>query len=215
MLPLRGLPSLAGPLPSFDPATAPLAPAPLFADWLADAVEAGVREPHAATLSTVDERGRPSARVLILKDVKGDGWQFASSRAGRKGRELAANPWGALTFYWSPLGRQVRVRGAVRAADADVSAADFLGRSASARAVALLGLQGQRLADPEQVGAAVDRARARIDADPGLVPPDWTLYTLHADEVEFWQGDPDRRHTRLSYRLDESDEGWTKELLWP
>ncbi|MCP3801674.1 pyridoxal 5'-phosphate synthase [Allokutzneria sp. A3M-2-11 16] len=210
---MLGLPSLVGPLPSFDPAVAPPAPAPLFADWLTEAVEAGVREPHAATLSTVDEHGWPSARVLILKDLKGDGWQFASSRAGRKGRELAANPWAALTFYWSSLGRQVRVRGAVSAADTDLSAADFLGRSPSARAVALLGMQGQRLADAEQVGPAVDHARARIDADPGLVFPDWTLYTLHADEVEFWQGDPDRRHTRLSYRL--GDDGWTKELLWP
>ncbi|SDN62001.1 pyridoxine/pyridoxamine 5'-phosphate oxidase [Allokutzneria albata] len=213
MLPLRGLPSLAGPLPSFAPATAPPAPSPLFAAWLAEAVEAGVREPHAVTLSTVDGRGRPSARVLILKDLKGDGWQFASTRAGRKGRELAANPRAALTFYWSALGRQVRVRGAVSAAGADVSAADFLGRSPSARAVALAGRQGQRLTDPGEVGPAVEQARARIDADPGLVSPDWTLYTLHADEVEFWQGDPDRRHIRLSYRLGE--DGWTKELLWP
>ncbi|MFB9902548.1 pyridoxine/pyridoxamine 5'-phosphate oxidase [Allokutzneria oryzae] len=210
---LSGLPSLAGPLPSFDPVTAPSEPVALFADWLADAIEAGGGEPHAATLSTVDESGRPSGRVLILKDITGDGWQFASGGNGRKGRELAANPWGALTFYWSALGRQVRVRGAVSAAGPERSARDFLARSPGARAVALVGRQSQVLADPREVDLAVDAARERIDAEPDLVAEGWTLYTLHADEVEFWQGDPGRRHVRLRYRLEGGE--WEKELLWP
>ncbi|MEO6086699.1 MAG: pyridoxamine 5'-phosphate oxidase family protein, partial [Umezawaea sp.] len=106
---LHSLPSLAGPLPSFDLDSAPGDPDVLFEEWLRDAVDSGVTEPHAMTLSTTDPSGRPSARVLILKNLDGGLWQFASGSGSRKGKELANNPWAALTFYWPTLGRQVRV----------------------------------------------------------------------------------------------------------
>jgi pyridoxamine 5'-phosphate oxidase len=210
---LRGLPSLAGPFPPFDPTTAPVEPAALFVDWLVAAVAAGVPEPHAATLATVDRSGRPSARVLIVKNVDLDGWQFASSAAGRKGRELAETPSAALTFYWPGMGRQVRVRGAVRSAAAAASAADFRERSPAARAVGLTGRQSEPLGDRAELDAALAAATRRLAAEPDLVAPGWTLYTLRPDEVEFWQGDRQRRHTRLRYGS--VGDGWTRELLWP
>ncbi|WP_216208025.1 pyridoxine/pyridoxamine 5'-phosphate oxidase [Amycolatopsis aidingensis] len=210
---LRGLPSLAGDLPGFDPGRAPAEPVALFGRWLTEAIEAGVAEPHAMTLSTVDPRGLPSARVLILKDVDATGWWFASTSAGRKGKELANTPWAALTGYWAALGRQVRVRGPVHPAGAEVSARDYLGRSAGARAVALLARQSEPLADLAELAAELEWAEDRITREPELVAPDWTLYVVAAEEVEFWQGDPRRRHTRLRYTRTGST--WTKELLWP
>ena len=222
---LRDLEVFAGELPVFDPGTTPAEPAELFAEWLGAALDAGVREPHAMTLSTVDAQGRPSARVLILKNVDLDGWQFAAHATSPKGRDLTERGEAALTFYWSPQTRQVRVRGPVVAEPAGASAEDFLARSAGARAEALLGLQSTPLEDPATRDARTRESLARIERDPGLVPPEWTLFTLRARQVEFWQGKRGRDHTRLAYTWgDASAQGdgpaqgggaWAKELLWP
>lgn len=210
---LRALPSLAGPLRDFDPETAPAEPDSLFELWLAEAVDAGVVEPHAMTLSTVDPVGRPSARVLILKYLDAGRWAFASGASSRKGKEIANTPWAALTFYWPVLGRQVRVRGAVEVADAEESAADFLARSAGARGGGLVGNQSELLTDLAERDRVLDEAAGRAAADPGLVAPEWTVYRVVADEVEFWQGDERRRHVRVRYIRD--GVGWVRQLLWP
>ncbi|MDB5487643.1 MAG: pdxH, partial [Reyranella sp.] len=110
---LRALKSLPGPFPAFDPAAAPADPRDLFSSWLEAAIDAGIREPHAMTLSTVDEDGHPDARILILKNLDEAGWHFATTRTSPKGRQIEASPRAALTFYWQPLGRQVRISGAV------------------------------------------------------------------------------------------------------
>ncbi|MFB6724018.1 pyridoxal 5'-phosphate synthase [Kribbella sp. NPDC056345] len=209
---LRAVPTLTGTPPQFDPAQAPATPHELFVDWLLTAVDQHVPEPLAATVSTVRADGRPNARVLILKDVTEAGWQFASSAASPKGTELAATPYAALTFYWIPLGRQVRVLGRVEPAAPDDSALDFLARPIAARAESLAARQSDVLNDPSEVSQTVAEQTERLQADPGLVAPNWTLYTLQPDEVEFWQADPDRRHLRLRYRLTDN---WTKERLWP
>ncbi len=113
---LRALPDFPDELPDFDPASAPADPAELFRLWLDEALHAGVPQPNACSLATADEHGRPSSRMLILKDIDDDGWHFATSRASRKGQELSANPHAALNFFWQQQGRQVRVAGQRRGA---------------------------------------------------------------------------------------------------
>lgn len=198
--------------PEFDPAAAPDEPFDLFVDWLRHAIDSGVTEPHAMTVSTVSGT-RPSARVLILKDVDADGWHFAVSALSRKGAELARNPAVALTFYWPALGRQIRVEGTARADPPQLTADDFLARSEGARAMALTGRQGQPYADDAEVDEALSKAHHELDQSPGLVPVDWVSYAVRADTVEFWQSDPGRRHRRLRYERD--DEGWSTTRLWP
>ncbi len=198
---LRQLPVFAGPLPSFDVEAAADTPAEQFRTWLAAAIEAGIPEPHAMTLSTVDAAGLPAARTVILKNVAASGWQFA----GRKGPLPAA----ALTFYWREQGRQIRVRGPVVAESAAASAADFRARSAGSRAETLVGRQGEPLGSAEELAAAFEAALDRVDE----VPAAWTLYTLQAGEVEFFQAHPSRRHIRLRYAR--TDAGWHRHLLWP
>ncbi|MFF0486699.1 pyridoxal 5'-phosphate synthase [Streptomyces sp. NPDC004435] len=210
---LRGIEVFARPLPGFDPDTAPAEPSALFLDWLAEAVEAGVPDPHAMTLSTVDEAGDPDARVLILKNADVSGFQFATHTAGPKGGQLAAVPRAALTFYWAELGRQVRVRGAVTPDSRERSAADFLARGATARAEALLGRQSRYLTDPEAGARALHESLARVEAAPDLVDPAWTLFTVVPDVVEFWQAAADRAHVRLRYEREPS--GWRRHRLWP
>ena len=210
---LRALPSLVGPLPAFDPETAPAEPDPLFEQWLAEAIDAGVVGPHAMTLSTLDPAGRPSARVVILKFQDSGCWAFASGSGSRKGKELADTPWAALTFYWQALGRQVRVRGPVEVADAEESAADFLARAPDSRGAGLVGNQSEVLTDLAERDRVLDEATARAAAEPELVAPEWTVYRVVADEVEFWQGDERRRHVRLHYTRDGGS--WARRLLWP
>jgi pyridoxamine 5'-phosphate oxidase len=210
---LRAVPTLTGTPPTWDPARTPDGPHQLFVDWLMTAVDQQIPEPCAMTLSTVRADGRPNARVLILKNITPDGWQFASNSTSRKGEELAASPYAALTFYWIPLGRQVRVLGTVEPADPEESARDFLLRPMPARAEAMVGRQSAVLEDPADIDSAVNEQLEHLSAEPGVVAPNWTLYTVRADEVEFWQADPDRRHVRLRYRLDANT--WTKERLWP
>jgi pyridoxamine 5'-phosphate oxidase len=201
-------------MPEFDPRAAPDDPVTLFLRWLEAAIGDAVPAPHAMTLATADDRGRPSSRVLICKDVDGDGrWYFASGAASGKGRDLAVNPHAAVSFWWPQQGRQIRLRGPAVPAGEQASAADFLARPAASRAEALIGRQSEPLDDPAELDRAFRQAQARVTADPGLIAPGWTLYALTAEEAEFWQGDPQRRHVRLRYRRTEG--GWTRQLLWP
>ena len=199
--------------PSFDPATAPVHPTELFRQWLIEAIDGGVQAPHAMTLGTVDDEGRPTTRVLLLKGVDDGRLHFATSRASRKGREIAATSWGAASFYWREQSRQVRFRGRVLDAGADAAARDFLARPLDARVEAMAGRQSELLDDPGHLVTAAEEARRRLEADPDLVPEHWAVYHLVPDEVEFWQGDPTRRHIRLRYRL--VGGAWIRESLWP
>ncbi len=210
---LRALPVLQGSGPPVDTNTVPVDPVALFASWLQDAVAAGVPEPHAMTLSTVDASGLPRARMLILKAVDEQGWHFAVSAVSQKGRDLAACPAAALTFYWPALVRQVRITGAVIEDGTAASAEDFLARPIGSRAMALTLRQSQPLVDPAELDAEIDKARRKLDDDPGLVPDEWKSYTVAPGEVEFWQGSPDRRHWRLSYQRVAA--GWDRTRLWP
>lgn len=213
---LRGLPVLQGQAPAFDPAQAPDDPVRLFADWLGTAIRLEVTEPHAMTVATIDRNGEPDARVLILKAVDRAGWHFAVSSVSQKGADLAAHPVAALTFYWPELVRQVRVRGPVTADPSEVSAADFLARSDGSRAIALTRRQSQPLLDPAELDHALDKACSELRADPRHVPDEWISYAVHPGRVEFWQGDPGRRHQRLLYVTDPDGESrWTRTLLWP
>ncbi|WP_289142850.1 pyridoxal 5'-phosphate synthase [uncultured Brevibacillus sp.] len=211
---LRSLKSLSGPFQPFDVTQLPESPGALFLQWLNLAIENEVKEPHAMTLSTVDADGYPDARVLILKDVVGEAFYFASSSEGRKGRQLLQNPQAALTFYWPKLGRQVRLRGTVVDMGAEAGAADFRRRSLEARAVALTGLQSQKLEKMDDLEQSLANQRERIKRDPEIVEPSWRLYAVNVREAEFWQGDIHRKHIRIQYHL--CDDGqWRYNLLWP
>ncbi|MFC0600433.1 pyridoxine/pyridoxamine 5'-phosphate oxidase [Streptomyces palmae] len=189
-----------GELPPFDAEQAPPEPLPLFRRWLREAAEAGAPEPHTMTLATADAAGRPSLRTVMLHDADGSGWHFATHRTSRKGRELAERPWASLGFYWAVLGRQVRVSGPVTAASPEESAADLRRRSPAALVAALVGRQSEVLDSRRELADAFREARARAEREPETAAATWTLYVLEPEEVEFYQGDPDRQHVRLRYR---------------
>ena len=210
---LFGVPMLTPPLSVFDPLAVPDTPFPLFLEWLAEAVAERVSEPHAMTLATVDRDGCPDLRIVALRDASPDGWTFATGAHSAKGRQLAEQPQAALGFHWREQGRQIRLRGPVLRADPDTAAADFRSRLPGSRAASLVGHQSEPLPDPALLAPAFAEALERATADPSLVDPEHTLFTVRPTSVEFWQGAPGRGHTRLRYRINAGP--WTRELLWP
>ncbi len=212
---LRALKALEGPFPETDFTLVPETPQALFLDWLEAAIAAEIIEPHAMTLSTVDEEGLPDARVLILKNLDERGWHFAINSSSPKGRQIQASPGVALTFYWPKLGRQVRIRGRANKLDAEESAQDYRARSLEARATVLLDKQSELLEDQQHIEAAMSKARSRVEAEPDLVTPNWCVYAVEALQVEFWQGANDRLHQRLRLTRMPGDGQWKKQFLWP
>lgn len=210
---LRSLPSIVGRAPDFDVQSAPANPRGLFLDWLRHAIDAQVQEPHAATLSTVDAGGMPDARVLIVKDVTAEcGFRIATGDESAKGIQLRSNPQCALTFYWGPLARAVRIRGIAQRGSAAESAADFRGRHPAARTIALAGRQSSVMANEAVRAELLAEAAAALDADSSLVSPHWTVWTVVPVSIEFWQGDAGRNHQRLRYLREEND--WRIDSLW-
>lgn len=211
---LRAVPALAGDLPGFDPAGLPAGPTPLFLAWLDEALAAGVPEPHATTVATADADGVPHARVVVLKDVHADRWSFATDRRSGKAADLAVNPAVSLSWYWPLQGRQVRLVGTARFAEAPECAEDFLARSPASRAAALAVRPGEVLGSVGELHEAIAAARGRVEAEPHLVLPDWVVVHVEAAHVEFWQGRGDRAHVRVQYGR-AADGAWRHGLVWP
>lgn len=212
---LRQIPALSGPLPDDDLAALPRCPQEAFRLWFTDALNAGIREPHAMTLSTVDENGWPDARVLILKNLDERGWHFAIKASSPKGRQIATNSQVALTFYWPAMGRQIRMRGPALALLAKESARDFLDRPPGSRAAAMASLQSEVLSDDESLDLGLAGAQAFLEANPDHVETGWRVYAVAPRVVEFWQGASDRNHKRLRYTLAQAGNHWQTARLWP
>ncbi|MCL2732735.1 MAG: pyridoxamine 5'-phosphate oxidase family protein [Actinomycetia bacterium] len=211
----RAAPVLAGPLPEFAPEDAPDTPGLLFARWLERALDDGVPEPHVMTLGTAGADGEPSARVLMLRgiDIADCACAFASDADSPKGRDLAANPRAALTWYWPAHGRQIRMTGPVDVLGAGAARRDYLGRSAAARTAGFTGRMSHPLSGPAEYERARQAAQALVEDEPGRVPDGHTLYRLRARRAEFFQADPRRFHLRVRYTR--TGDGWTRTLLWP
>jgi pyridoxamine 5'-phosphate oxidase len=184
-----------------------------FRAWLGDALSApDVVEPNAMSLATVSAAGRPSSRIVLLRQWDARGFVFFTNYDSRKGLELSENPQVALLFWWGALERQIRIEGVAERILEVESDAYFASRPRGHQLSAWASRQSAAVADKAVLDQAMARAAA---AHPGEVsrPPYWGGYRVVPDRFEFWQGRPNRVHDRIAYvRV---DVGWKIERLSP
>nr|WP_300141863.1 pyridoxamine 5'-phosphate oxidase [Propionicimonas sp.] len=199
----------AGELDEADTTSAPLT---LFDRWFAEAEQAKVPEPNAMTLATVGPGGRPSTRIVLIKDVDERGLVWYTNYRSRKARELADNPYAALQFHWVELERVVRIEGRVEQVSAEQSDAYFAVRPLDSRLGAWASPQSEVIANRGVLLKNVAEVTTRFGLNPPR-PEHWGGYRLVPDQWEFWQGRKSRLHDRIRYRL--VDGQWLKERLAP
>ncbi len=168
---------------------------------------------NAMTLATVDQDGKPSTRTVLLKSVDERGFIFFTNYDSRKGRDLAANPNAALTFFWSDLERQICVAGTVTKLPVAESAAYFKSRPRGSRIGAWASNQSEIVPDRAALEAKWRELEAKFPSDVPL-PPNWGGFVLKPERIEFWQGRPSRLHDRFVY-LRQSEGEWKIERLAP
>src|SRR5262245_18981693 len=177
----------------------PSAPLPLLRRWLADALRHGFVEPNAMTLATVDARGRPRARMVLLKQADARGLTLYTNLESDKARELAALPHAALVLWWPGLHRQVRIEGRVPRIAGAESDAYFATWPRGAQLGAWASRQSRVVASRAALDARLAAVRARFARGDVPRPPHWGGLRLVPRMIEFWQGRLDRMHDRLRY----------------
>ena len=184
-----------------------------FHHWFDEAVQARLVEPNAMTLATAGPDGRPSTRVLLLKGADDRGLVWFTNYASRKGRDLAANPFAALQFFWAPLERVVRVEGRVEKVAASESDEYYRSRPLGSRIGAWASPQSEVIPSREVLVSAWAEQQNRLGEDPPR-PEHWGGYRLVPDRWEFWQGRASRLHDRLIFELS-PDGQWALRRLAP
>jgi pyridoxamine 5'-phosphate oxidase len=181
--------------------------------WLAAAVDAELATPNAMTLATVDERGRPAARIVLLKEIDDRGFTFYTNYQSSKGAQLAAHPYAALVLFWEPLHRQIRITGDVEQVAVADSDAYFASRPRGSQLGAIVSPQSRPIAARGVLEDAVARLDRELGASAPARPAHWGGYRVVPDEIELWQGQASRLHDRVRYRRAEA--GWVRDRLAP
>jgi pyridoxamine 5'-phosphate oxidase len=183
-----------------------------FEKWFKEAVDAKVNEPNAMTLATADMEGRPSARIVLLRNFNKDGFVFYTNYNSRKGTEIVKNPHAALLFFWPELERQVRIEGVLSKQSMQESDAYFSSRPRESKLGAWTSSQSKVIRSRETLDEEYKKISEKYPAEVPR-PPYWGGYILKATSIEFWQGRPSRLHDRLLYTLEGN--AWKIERLAP
>lgn len=184
-----------------------------FGAWFDQALQSGTPEANAMTLATVDAQGRPSARIVLIKEFDQRGFSWFTHYTSRKGDELAANPHAALLFFWSNLERQVRIEGTVEQLSAVENDRYFHSRPLGSRQSARASEQSQPIADRAALEQRLQAVVAEFPDNPPR-PSTWGGYRLVPNYLEFWQGGSARLHDRVAYRR-QTDGSWQITRLQP
>ena len=184
-----------------------------FQLWLQAAIDSKIPEPNAMTIATCTANGKPSARVVLLKEINKSGFVFFTNYLSRKGRELLENPFAALVFDWHSIERQVRVEGRVERLPVHDSDTYFNERPREAQIGAWSSPQSKILNNREELEQRQVSFEEKFNNRKIFRPSNWGGFILLPATIEFWQGRPGRLHDRLVYLR--TEEGWTLHKLAP
>lgn len=189
-------------------------PIDTFLSWLDDAQQSEPDVHTAMTLATADGSGRPSARMVLLKEADTRGFVFYTNAESRKGEDLAANPYASLVFHWKSLKRQVRIDGTAERVTDEEADAYFATRPRGSQIAAWASDQSRPITSRLELERRMVRYTARFGTGAVPRPPHWTGYRIVPSRIEFWQNRAFRLHERTVYTLTDGDR-WQVEHLFP
>jgi pyridoxamine 5'-phosphate oxidase len=185
-----------------------------FERWWLDAAKSEIDEVNAMTLATASADGLPAARIVLLKGVRHNGFQFYTNYESFKGRQLIENPRACLVFFWKELERQVRITGLVEKLSKEESDVYFKSRPTGSRIGAWASPQSEVIESGEWLVQRANQFEKNFTENDIPRPPHWGGYLVRPVTIEFWQGRPNRLHDRLLYSLQENG-NWIVERLAP
>ncbi len=188
-------------------------PVAQFDHWFNDALNSGLKDANAMTLSTVSKEGQPSSRIVLLKEFDEKGFVFFTNYKSRKGEDIEANAVGSLLFYWPDLERQVRIEGSMTRVSREVSKSYFHSRPIESQLGALASDQSRTLKNREELEKRYLDLKKQFEGKEIPCPEYWGGYRLKPERMEFWQGRPSRLHDRFEYILEANR--WVHRRLYP
>lgn len=188
-------------------------PVILFSEWFAEARKSGILLPDSMCLSTCTLDGRPSARMVLLKEVEDRSIVFYTNYGSRKGQELHSNPRAAAVLHWAALQRQVRIEGPVARLDQGQSLRYFHSRGRGSQIGAWASRQSRPLENRSVLEQRERELRRRFDGRPVPLPDFWGGFRIYIQSIEFWQGRANRLHDRMRFVWQEG--AWKTTRLYP
>lgn len=184
-----------------------------FELWMKEALAANVSEPHAMALSTASAEGKPSSRIVLLRDISTKGFIFYTNFNSKKSQDIVNNPYAALTFFWPQIERQVRIEGVLEKVNDAVSDKYFQSRPRESKIGAWVSPQSQVIKDRDVLEEKFNELSAKYPGEEVPRPPYWGGFLLKPSTIEFWQGRPNRLHDRIQYVFE--DDKWLIQRLAP
>lgn len=183
-----------------------------FESWFAEAVDMKLPDANAMTLATVSKEGKPSARILLLKDFNEKGFCFFTNYDSRKGDDLRNNSNAAMVFFWPELERQIRIEGKIEILESELSDEYFFERPIGSRIAAAVSPQSSEIKNREALSKMIEEFKEK-NGDDFIRPKNWGGYRLIPEFFEFWQGRKNRLNDRIEYFSEKNE--WKMRRLAP